>query len=106
MSDIFRPRLSPWWRLRQTIVSRWIARGLAGTPPGPALKTDLFDEASGPFHHAPDLSGPGGFVGLDKDPGVVRAAKVRLGEPARCVVADVRHLPFAAGAFATVVSLS
>ena len=106
ISDTVRPRLSPWWRLRREILGGWIARGLVKGRPGRALKTDLFDEASGPYHHAGDLSAPGDFVGLDKDPGVVRRAKARLGMSASCVIGDVRHLPFAAGVFPVVVSLS
>ena len=106
MSDILRPRLSPWWRLRRAILGGWIGEGLAQGPPGRVLKTDLFDEAGGPHHHAQDLSAPGSLVGIDHNPAVVRRAKARLGETARCVVADVRRLPFAAGAFPVVVSLS
>lgn len=106
ISDIIRPRLSPWWRLRQVMLDGWIAVGLPEQPSGRALKTDLFDEASGPYHHAHLLSSRGDFVGVDRDPEVVRRAKARLGRSALCVVADVRHLPFAAGAFPVIASLS
>lgn len=106
MSDILRPRLGPWWRLRQVILDGWIAGGLLEQPPGRALKTDLFDEASGPYHHAHFLSSWGSFVGLDRNPLVVRRAKARLGGSALCVVADVRRLPFVAGAFPVIASLS
>jgi SAM-dependent methyltransferase len=103
-----RPRDTPWWRAQREILTRWIARALAGVPAGPVLKTDLFDEASGPYHHAHGLPASLAFVGVDQDPGVVRQARERLGARlgAACVVADVRRLPFADNTMSAVVSLS
>jgi SAM-dependent methyltransferase len=76
-------------------------------PAGIVLKTDLFDEASGPHHHAGDFQGL--FVGVDVDAMVVARARDRLrdeGRAGECLVADVRHLPLAAECLALVISLS
>jgi SAM-dependent methyltransferase len=76
-------------------------------PDGIVLKTDLFDEASGPHHHAADFRGP--FAGMDIDLQVVVSARDRLrneGIAGRYLVADVRHLPLAAESLAVVISLS
>lgn len=104
-----RPREGAWWRAHRAILRRFVLEAAAGAPPGPALKTDCFDEASGPHHHAADV--PPGFraLAMDLDAGVAARARTRLaaeGTPVGVVVADVRHLPFAAGALGLVVSLS
>lgn len=93
--------------MRRRILREWMRRAAAGASTGFLLKTDLFDEASGPHHHAADFELP--FVGLDQDLRVVRAARDRLkaeaGE-ASVVVADVRRLPLAGESIAVVMSLS
>lgn len=104
-----RERVGPWWRARASILRSWIHKAAEGAPDGWALKTDLFDEASGPHHHAGDLGPRHRFLGIDADLKVVRAAQRRLsleGRQARLVVCDVRELPFAAGTLALVLSLS
>jgi SAM-dependent methyltransferase len=103
-----RPRDAPWWRAQREILTRWMAGALAGVPAGPVLKTDLFDEASGPYHHADGLPARLAFVGVDEDLSVVRQARQRLGARlgAACVVGDVRRLPFADNSMSAVVSLS
>ena len=104
-----RGRTGGWWRLRQRILRRWIRGGLSGTQAGWALKTDLFDEASGPYHHMLDLDPCTHLLGMDTDLGIVRAAHSRLeleGCEARLVVCDVRALPFACSSLAVVLSLS
>jgi SAM-dependent methyltransferase len=105
-SDSILPRRSPWWRVRRRILAVWIDRSLSETLLGWALKTDLFDEASGPHHHAADLPPRLRFLGIDQDPAVVRQARQRLKKGGTCVVADVRHLPFKAEVLPAVLSLS
>jgi len=73
---------------------------------GSILKTDLFDEASGPFNHAADLEPRFRFVGVDRDAVVVKAARERLGPTADCLIADVRQLPFARDCFVGIFSPS
>lgn len=102
-----RERRGPWWRAQSTILRKWIRKAKA--PAGWALKTDLFDEACGPHHHAADLGSEYHFLGIDIDHSVVRAAKRQLeaeGREAILLVADVRALPFAAGTICLVLSLS
>jgi SAM-dependent methyltransferase len=104
-----RPRLQPWWRVRHAILQAWIAPAANAAPPGVVLKTDLFDEASGPHHHARGLREDSLFLGVDHDPGVVRQARDRLrseGRAALCLVADVRRLPLAGSTIPLVISLS
>jgi len=109
MGTSIRPREGEWWQLQQRIIDRWIRRGLIGDLGGPVLKTDLFDEASGPHHHLKDLD-PGILtIGMDWDLGVARAAQTRLAQAettARLVVCDVRAIPFAASSLASALSLS
>lgn len=99
-----RERTGRWWRVRRDIFERWLA---AQTEHGPGwfLKTDLYDEASGSFHHAFGRR----FLGIDVDERVVRAAHARLriqGLDAELIAADVRHLPFRSGSMSTTFSLS
>lgn len=86
------------------LVRRWDA-----TPPrGRALKTDLFEEAFGSDAFLGDLASKERLiVGMDISIAVIeRARRCDPERRAHYVVADVRHLPFASGAFATVVSPS
>jgi SAM-dependent methyltransferase len=87
----------------------WIARTFRATAPGVLLKTDLFDEASGPHHAWQDV--PEGWVtlGIDIDPTIARAARQRLVSEGRtpwCVVGDVRRLPLRPACLAGIASLS
>ncbi len=87
-----------------SLLRRWSA-----TPErGRVLKTDLFEEAFGPDAFLGELFGAERrVVGMDISIAVVERAR-RLDPERRAgyVVADVRHLPFASGAFAAVVSPS
>ncbi len=103
------PRLGPWWRIRQSIIGTWIRSELCADFAGFVLKTDLFDEASGPHHHAGGLPDGMRFLGMDIDLSVVRLARERLREQDESpdlVVCDVRNLPFAEGRVAAILSLS
>ncbi len=98
-----------WWRERAAVLHRWIARAAGMAPSGWALKTDLFDEASGPHHHAADPSPEHHFLGIDASYSVARAAKRRLDVEGRqpvLIVADCRALPLASGSIPLVLSLS
>jgi len=94
------------WRAHSDAVNTaLLSRWLPGTRVPRALKTDLFDEIAGEgllelvTAHAAEV------VGCDIASDVAHRARDRY--PAlRAVPADVRHLPFAAGAFDVVVSLS
>jgi SAM-dependent methyltransferase len=104
-----RPREGEWWLLQQQILDRWIHRGSTLDLEGPLLKTDLFDEASGPHHHLRSLGTDIQPIGIDWDLDVARIAQTRLtqtGVPARLVVCDVRAMPFAASSLSAVLSLS
>jgi SAM-dependent methyltransferase len=86
------------------LIRRWEGLATAGW----VLKTDLFEEGMGPDAFLTDLcTGGRRVVGIDVSPAVV--ARARRRDPqgqARYVAADVRHLPFASGAFALIVSPS
>ena len=104
-----RPREGEWWLLQQHILDRWIQHGPPLDLEGPMLKTDLFDEASGPHHHLHSLGAKAQPIGMDWDLGVARAAQTRLthaGIAAQLVVCDVRALPFAASSLPAALSLS
>jgi SAM-dependent methyltransferase len=103
-----RARQGAWWRVHRALLLPWIEQTLEAAPDGAVLKTDLFDEASGP-HHFANAAGARRWLGIDLDLGVARAARRRLaaeGLAGGCVVADVRRLPFAAGGLAAALSLS
>lgn len=107
-SPNWQDRSGRWWRARRRIFEAWVK---ASIQPGTGwfLKTDLYDEAAGPFHHAAGMPEKAAFLGIDVDPVVVRSARNRLRNTnpgAAFVVADVRHLPFAAGSVPWVFSLS
>ena len=104
-----RPREGEWWLLQQQILDRWIHRGSTLDLEGPLLKTDLFDEASGPHHHLRSMGTDIQPIGIDWDLGVARIAQSRLtqtGVPALLVVCDVRAMPFAASSLSAALSLS
>jgi O-antigen/teichoic acid export membrane protein/SAM-dependent methyltransferase len=86
------------------LIERW--GGVPAT--GRLLKTDLFEEAMGPDAFLWDLAGDQNMVvGIDLSIAITARAQQRdVGQRTRCVVADNRHLPFADGAFALIVSPS
>jgi SAM-dependent methyltransferase len=95
------------WRRHSDAVNAALLRRWLPAGAGRVLKTDLFDEAvSGGL--ARGIAGAGGYrvFGIDAALGVAAAAREAAGVSLRVGVADVRHLPFAAGAFDAVVSLS
>ena len=79
------------------LVARWI-----GTPTGRWLKTDLFEERDGDRALLPRLVGAD-WIGTDLS--YVVARRSRSASP-RSAAADVRRLPFVAGAFAGILSTS
>lgn len=104
-----RPRASPWWRAQREIIRQFVRDGAAGAPPGAALKTDCFDEASGPHYHAADVRPGFTALAIDVDEAIASRARARLradGAAVAVAVADVRHLPFATGSLSLVISLS
>jgi SAM-dependent methyltransferase len=83
------------------LIARWLDRSADGR----ALKTDLFDEAVGRGLCADTRWRLPRLLGMDLSVDVVRRAA--LGTPGlRGAAADVRELPFADGAFETVLSIS
>lgn len=102
-------RAGPWWEARQSILERFVWQDLEATEDQWLLKTDLFDEASGPHHHAPSSSANVRWLGIDLDEEVARAAGealAREGAEISVVVCDVRSLPLADESIGAVVSLS
>jgi SAM-dependent methyltransferase len=69
------------------------------------LKTDLFDEATAAGLYRQLAARASSVVGIDLSPVIVAAARARH-EGLDATVADLRRLPFDAGAFDLVVSLS
>ena len=105
---VLRGRAGAWWRTHRGLLLPWIEQALEAAPDGAVLKTDLFDEASGP-HHFAGAAGARRWLGIDLDRRVARAAGARLaaeGLPGACVVGDARRLPFASGSLAAVLSVS
>jgi SAM-dependent methyltransferase len=85
------------------LVERW-----GGVPAGGrVLKTDLFEEATGPDALLPSLRGAGQLVGIDIcREAAARARRRDLEGRSSQLVADVRALPFAHGTFQLIVSPS
>jgi SAM-dependent methyltransferase len=85
------------------LVQRW-----GGVPAGGrVLKTDLFEEATGPDAFLLDLRGAELLVGMDiSREAAVRARRRDAEGRASQLVADVRALPFADGTFQLIVSPS
>ena len=88
-------------RVNAALLARWLPEGLVGR----ALKTDVFDEAWSEGLSPMLAARVGQVVGIDLS---VRTQAMALGRhpELRGVVADVRRLPFADGAFDVVVSNS
>jgi SAM-dependent methyltransferase len=91
-------------RVYGELLARW--KGIL--PAGRVLKTDLFEEATGPHGLLNEVASHGAFmVGMDISLVSVRKAQIRdVGRQSRYVVADVRHPPFFDGAFSLVFSPS
>ena len=107
--DMIRPRTDPWWEVRAEVLNAWINKALPIHDRGFVLKTDLFDEACGPYHHAEIAEKFGELLGMDRSLEVVKSSKVRLEKQAinaRFIVCDVRALPFQSESISTVLSLS
>lgn len=86
------------------LIERW-----GGVPAdGRVLKTDLFEEATGPDDLLGDLtSGAGMVVGMDVSPAIAgRAHRRDARQQARYLAADARRLPFASSTLALIVSTS
>jgi len=100
-----RPDYRLWREHSDAVNLALIARWLGGGTGGRALKTDLFDEAVGRGLCADSREHVPGILGMDLSLDVARRA--RNGTPGlMTAAADVRSLPFADGAFATVLSIS
>src|SRR5439155_8338715 len=85
------------------LIARW--GGLPRT--GLVLKTDLFEEASGPDAFFDALSANGASaIGIDLSFDCTARARKRGGHGSRCLTADSRRLPFGDQAFALIVSPS
>lgn len=86
-----------------TLIERW-----GGMPSqGKVLKTDLFEEATGPSAFLTDLTYNAKVIGIDISTEVASQAQRRdANRQAHYVVADVRHLPFTDNAFNLIVSPS
>jgi SAM-dependent methyltransferase len=94
-----------WREHSDTVNLALIARWLDGSASGRSLKTDLFDEAVGRGICADASSQVPGVLGMDLSLDV--ALRARAGTPGLVTAAaDVRTLPFADGAFTTVLSIS
>lgn len=102
-------RQSATWRCyMQQRYTQLVQRWFAGTPVGPTLKTDLFEEAVTPYHPFGELGTQA--MGYDLSPAVVRQARARLQQERGSdalpplVVADARYLPWATSSIARILS--
>jgi SAM-dependent methyltransferase len=94
------------WREHSDAVNlQALARWLPESCGRRLLKTDVFDEAFGRGLHPFLASRSTSVVGMDLSAEVARAARARNPQ-LRLLRADVRHLPFAGGAFDAIVSNS
>lgn len=94
-----------WRRHSDTVHSSLLAGWLGPERAGRLLKTDLFDEASGPGLYPLLATKARTVVGIDISPVVQRAAG-RRHPSLQTSVADVRRLPFEDGSFDAIVSNS
>lgn len=93
-----------WRRHSDNVAIRLLAKWLPKSCEA-VLKTDLFDEAVGAGQYEPLSARCGQVHGVDIAPRVVAAANWQYPD-LKGLVADVRSLPYAAGRFDAVVSLS
>ncbi len=93
------------WRMHSDAVNaRLLAAWLPPSSRGRLLKTDAFDEAVSDGLGCALAARCDQLVAMDLAAATLRAARPRLGD--RLTSADARALPFAAGSFDAVVSLS
>lgn len=93
------------WRAHSDAVNARLLDAWLPGPLGQVLKTDLFDEAVSPGLADPLLARAVRVTGIDVNQRIRDAAARRRPE-IRAVEADVQELPFADGAFDTIVSNS
>lgn len=87
-----------WHEYMRRVYRKVIEQSLGTAKTGLRLKTDLFEEASGPHHLLPDL-GPQG-VGMDLSLSIACGARNRLaveGSRPLFVVGDLRMMPLRSG---------
>lgn len=106
IGDTFRRERYRLWREHSDGVNlRLLDRWLRASPGELVLKTDLFDEAFGNGLYAAMQHRCRRVIGIDISTSILKEAG--QGRSAlSAVVADVRRLPFSAGVFDTIVSLS
>jgi SAM-dependent methyltransferase len=95
----------PLWRRHSDAVNRRLLEGWLPSRSRAALKTDLFDEAVGTGLYRDLHRRCERVIGIDVDPAAVSVARNRHPE-IEAMHADVCGLPFEAGEFDLVVSLS
>ena len=106
VAPLLEARAEVLWRAHADAVNTaLLARWLPATRWARLLKTDLWDEATGPGLYSLLAAHADAIAGIDFLPSVLEAAAVRR-PGLLAVLADVRRLPFAAGAFDAVVSTS
>ena len=106
---MIRTRTDPWWEVRAETLNAWIQDALPADRSGFVLKTDLYDEACGPYNHAGAANAVGELLGMDHDLEVVRSSRAQLMQQATSasfIVCDVRALPFRPESIPVVLSLS
>jgi SAM-dependent methyltransferase len=84
------------------VYAQLIREWMPSAASGQRLKTDLFEEALS--HSAPLFDLGAGSIGLDVSFDVARGARRMLGPRLRCVVADLRAMPFRDGSVAGILS--
>lgn len=107
IASVSAPRGGALWRrhadaINAELIDRWWPR----SPVARALKTDLFDEASGTGLLPGLVHRVGRVYGLDAAGPVARQARHRLSQAVPLVISDVRRLPFPTGWFDLVISNS
>ncbi len=97
-----------FWRLHmQAVYRHFFAQWFPGEGFRRILKTDLFDEATIPFHPSLDLRQHGTtLVGLDLSRQVVFRARHHLQPGCQLAISDVRQLPFQSESFDLIFSNS
>jgi SAM-dependent methyltransferase len=99
------PCARTWRKHLRHVYRRLIARSLGTAGRGFRLKTDLFEEATSPYHLLPDL-GPQG-IGMDWSSSMARAARSRLSVKdgrVMFVVGDLRMMPLRSGSIQYIFS--
>jgi SAM-dependent methyltransferase len=104
LRDVQRSSTLDAWRVYMRrvygrLLAAWMSTSAAS---GPALKTDLFEEAVSCHSVLGDLGR--GSIGVDCSPDIVHAAHRRLGPEYRMVVGDLRHLPLRSESIARILA--